>query len=398
MPRSTKNGAQYYFGVVLHLLIISAATEKTVEESYPAGEQSCRASDTAHIVDHVGADASADFAAYIASRRPLMAVGGCNSTARTLAVDELKRMYGPADIIITAIPPTFVDPRPSNILGMGFWREGMSESIQPTTCDYFSTVSGFIRFIHLPANKRRGPKKWRVLPREQGCHNHPMHQADPVWKGTHLYWRSSLPSDGKYDELGPKLFAHMKDTLGIFEGNSPVAGPGWSADKHYLRAGSGNYTYPLHMDCYPNLLYNYWGEKEVLMYDLKAFWRRHSNRIFEMFNPTSIAEMLTAMPDMKEHVYSVTLKPGDVLYIPVLWMHEAKYKQPGFGSNHFYRHPAHKDIALCEFVKGGLPSSLNGGVLSERDIFKATKMSMKKNAPGHHSEYSKRLGVRNHER
>jgi len=386
------HGAQYHFTAVVCLLI-GSANKSTAEESCQAGKDSCLAGESSLRVDRLEASAPAEFAAHVASRRPVLAVGGCNSTAHAFAADRLKRMYGSENIVVVAVPPAFVDPRPSNILGMYFWKRGMAMSMRPETCEYMSTVSDFVRFIHLPADRRKGPKEWDLLPDEEGCHNHPKHRNDPVWKGTHMYWRASLPSDGEYDELGPKLFSYMEDTLGIFEGNPPAAGPGWIADETYVRAGSGNYTYPLHMDCYPNLLYNYWGEKEVLLYDLKAFWQRRPDMIFKMFEPTSIKDMLGAMPEMIEHVYIATLRPGDVLYIPVLWMHEVKYGQPGFGSNHFYRHPEHEDTALCEFVKGSMPKTLKGGILSEDDIFKATAMSTEKDAPSHYSEYSKRLGL-----
>jgi len=152
--------------------------------------------------------------------------------------------------------------------------------------------------------------------------------------------------------------------------------------------GTAGFTYPTHFDCYPNFLANYWGEKSVWLLDMKAHWLTTS-RTFDILRPLNLESLLQAIPSLKPHVRHVTLRAGDVLYIPALWMHGVTYEQATFSSNHFYK-DSNADIALCEFIKGHGPTFL-GGMLQQNDIVKAVQMSMQNDAPQTQQEFSKRF-------
>lgn len=142
-------------------------------------------------------------------------------------------------------------------------------------------------------------------------------------------------------------------------------------------ATSGTY-YPAHFDCYPNLLQNFWGSKNLRMIDLKPLFAENPKKFEDYNRIQSLVDLdFEKFPELLDKGYIAELKPRDILYIPSLWLHDVLNLEDSLGCNRWYTHKAHADIALCEFLKEEGPRSV-GGSLSGEDVRRAVELSQSK--------------------
>ena len=171
------------------------------------------------------------------------------------------------------------------------------------------------------------------------------------WQTSELYVRSNVPYDHQGDDLGPVLDPITSVPPLILD--ALAAGnflPSASISKRniskVLRVGSAGTYYPAHFDCFPNLLQNFVGTKELFIFDQLGAWRDLASkdptayeRLSHLLNikQAGLSVGTDEEPEyadyLKGRLYKAVMKPGDTLWIPVFMLHEVVLTEGSLGLN-----------------------------------------------------------------
>ena len=116
----------------------------------------------------------------------------------------------------------------------------------------------------------------------------------------------------------------------------------WSTVDHFIRIGATSYEYPIHCDGYENFLVQLSGHKHIVFFEPSELDRLyldgedlHRSTVNDIDHPD-----LDRFPKFADTtpIYC-DLKPGDLLYIPVLWFHNVRSRGWSVSSNSYQTQP-----------------------------------------------------------
>ena len=122
----------------------------------------------------------------------------------------------------------------------------------------------------------------------------------------------------------------------------------------HSRVATAGFYYPAHIDCAANLLYSVSGERTVRLLDIKALLHRVPEKVDQVLALKLLDENIPTTLGCEVQAKQVLLRPGDALFIPVLWSHDVYYNTGGVGLNSFFGSDemVHKgDPMLCMYLK-----------------------------------------------
>ena len=171
-----------------------------------------------------------------------------------------------------------------------------------------------------------------------------------IQSGERYYLRSigknprkvQIPSRAAFFQLGDSLQerAWIDETFPLLAEDLKL--PGFVVQEHLfstvLRVSSAHVQLWTHFDVMDNLLIQVTGTKTVRFWPPSAdpclYVTNSSSEVIDIEDPD-----LTKYPDFHDvQSMELTLKPGDVLYIPALWFHNVKSESFAVSVNAFFRH------------------------------------------------------------